>query len=145
MDAQQAAPAGGFDGTAFDPIAASEQGHTIELVNPATGKPFGATVTIVGEDAERMQEWQRRFFDRVQREERLSKKSGRPIERSYDDLQEQLVQKAVAHTTGWSGFFAAGQEIPFSPSAAEGVFRRQRWLRDLVLEEARVLGNFVRR
>lgn len=91
-----------------------------------------------------MHEWNRRLYDRVQREERMAKKSGRPVERSFDELQEHLVKKAAALTIGWTDVLIDGRPAECAPINAEGLYRSQRWLRDLVLEEARVLGNFVK-
>lgn len=91
-----------------------------------------------------MHDWNRRLYDRVQREERMAKKSGRPVERSFDELQEHLVKKAAALTIGWTDVLIDGRQAECAPINAEGLYRSQRWLRDLVLEEARVLGNFVK-
>jgi hypothetical protein len=135
----------GLDIASFNASPEADVGYTLQLVHPATGAPLGASITIAGEESERMQEWSRRLFERVQRDERLAKKAGRQIERSFDELQEQLVQKAAALTLAWSGMLMDGRPAEFTPANVERVYRAQRWLRDLVLEEARVLGNFVKR
>lgn len=135
----------GFDSSQFDLTTEADEGHEIEVIDPRSGRTFDARITIVGEYSPRIEAWQRQLFERRAREERLAKKSGRSVEMGFDELQEQLVQKASAHTIGWTGIYENGQPVPFSDAAAQAIYRKQRWLRDLVLEEARVLSNFSSR
>lgn len=135
----------GFDFGAFDLTTPAEEGFELDVVDPASGKPFGASITIVGEHSDRAEQWKRRFFDRVQAKKRQAEKAGRAYEPTYDELQEQLVQQAVALTIGWKGFLDGGQPVPFSEDAVTKVYRKHDWLRDLVIAESRTLGNFKRR
>lgn len=145
MDTTKTGRLEAFDSGAFDLTTAAEDGHFLDVVDPRTGKAFDARITIVGEYSPRIEEWQRRLFERRAREERLAKKAGRSVEMTFDELQEQLVQKAAAHTIGWAGILENGQPLPYSDAAAQAIYRKQRWLRDLVLEEAKVLSNFSSR
>lgn len=141
---QQSDPAG-FDFGAFDLRGPADEGYEIDIVHPATGKPFGATITIVGEHSSRFLDWKRRLVTRLQEKRRRAEKQGRSYEPSWDELQEELAQQAAVLTVGWKGVVENGQPAPFSEEAALRIYRKQDWLRDLVISESRVLGNFAPR
>lgn len=133
-----------LDVNALDTRAAAERGYAMEVMHPVTGKPLGATVNVLGEDAGPVGEYRhRRRLERMEREQAATI-GGKPAPIDPAEIDAQLVEAAVVRTIGWSGLVENGVDIPFSPEAARRVYAKLNWLRDAVLEASGQLGNFMR-
>lgn len=121
---------------------ACEAGHTFEPVWPGTSKGIGATITVRGPHSDAIRQHAEGAI--AQARDRAMVTRGAQQQATVEQLEQQLIDTAVAYTMGWGGIAEAGTLITFSPEAARRFYRAQPWIREQVLEQGRDLGNFVK-
>ncbi len=123
-----------FDLASLDTGAAADTGAEMKVMHPTSGavlvqdggKPI--TIILVGEDSER-----HRRAVRVNSDRRLKRQtSGRPVQMTAEELENDSLELVVSCTIGWSGVVLDGVEVPFSVDSARMVYKRLRWLREQV-------------
>lgn len=107
--------------------AACEQAHEFEVVSPKTGKPMGVFISVLGDGAQKVQD----FTAKEQNKRRSS--AGRTVEEDTDSL----IESAVTRTVGWRDIVE-----PFSLENARKLYRSNPMVRNQVLVASGTAGNF---
>lgn len=130
------APVPALDLSAFDLQAEAERGATMPVLNPKTGAPTGATISVYGQDARGYRVAARRIADEI----------AANFEREPTDPDDALLlgraREAAAAITDWDGIVVDGEVVDCTIESAVEVLRRYPWLADQVLTFIRSRGNF---
>jgi hypothetical protein len=127
-----------IDITKLDAVADSERGFELELKH-ADGEDVGLTLIVLGKHADVVMQWQKKLFQKLQREESLNKKRGKETELDIDEVQERTIESALIRVTGWQG---AQQE--FSKDLLKGLFKRNPHFVTQVIEASDTDANFTK-
>jgi hypothetical protein len=130
----------GIDILSLDQVSAADTPFEFE-VKDAAGQPMGLFLSILGNDADRVQKFTRRKVNEDRRNQLLRMKKGKldeftPIE---SDI-EYSIEACLVRTVGWRG-----AKQSFSADLARTLFERNRFIRDQVLEESANAANFLQR
>lgn len=133
-----------FDVESVDVAAACEAGHEFEPTHPLTGEPLGAFITVRGWESAIVS---RHLAERARADAQraaIARRRGQPApELAPEEAEARAIELAVACTISWRLFRRGGAELAFSPEAARTWYAKHAWLGLQVIDEARVLGNFV--
>lgn len=134
-----------FDLSSFRPTSdLCEVGYSFEPRLPGGESGIGATITVCGPQSAAVRAHNEARYDMARRREAMAKKRGKEVDSiGLAEIEGALIDLAVAHTTGWTGFVDGGQPVPFTPQAARDLYTKHPWLRDQVLAEGQELGNFL--
>lgn len=120
----------------FDLQGEAERGSTMPVLNPRTGAPTGATISVYGIDSRAYRVALRRIRDEV----------AANFEREPTDEDDGLLlgraREAAAAAHAWEGIAVKGDRLDFSTENAVEAFRLYPWLADQVLVYVRARGNF---
>lgn len=121
-----------LDLTTLDTSTAAEAGAIMTVQHPVTGAVLtqddgsAMTITFAGEDSERY-----RSATRAATNRRLkAQQSGRQMQLSAEELENDALERIVACTIGWNGIGVSGEALPFSPDNARALFKKLAWLRE---------------
>ncbi|MDA8114987.1 MAG: hypothetical protein M0Z43_09725 [Acidithiobacillus sp.] len=121
----------------FDTVTGSNHGTEIELLTK-DGDPSGVKVRILGPDSD---EAIRADRAATLRNMKLHQKGAS----NRIDVQQDVIEKLVSVTTGWSGMPGDdGKDRPFSKDAAREVYANYPAIRRDVLREHEDTRNFTR-
>lgn len=133
-----------FDLAQFDVTAAANNGATLQLRHPATGKKLedaeGApiTITLAGSDSDAYRKAQRQITNRRLAE---TKKRG-GLKLTSEELEEEALDILVACTLAWSSNLVIDGEVP---SNARKIYQRLPWAKEqadeFIADRAAFLGN----
>lgn len=98
----------------------------VPLVNPKTGLPTGAFITLAGPEHPARR---KRSMDIARQVRATLQRRGRLDSDPEDDMAESIDLLVIA-TLGWSGLSRGGKPIPFSPEAARELYKdpRSQWV-----------------
>lgn len=123
----------------------AEAGYEFELKLPEVNTPTGAFVTVRGAMSPVVKAFARKKFTEMQNREQMAKKRGRtPDEMGIEDLEAMAVESAVTRIISWKGISENGVEIPFTKEVAEKILNKHSWIREQILAESDMLGNFIK-
>lgn len=134
-----------LDLSAFSVASQSEAGYKMPVLHPVTKQPFdGVFITVRGNESPHVQKWVRSKLNARQQEEiRLARMKKQIDPLTIAEAEDYAAEAAAVRIMGWDGIEDGGKPVPFTHEAAVGIFKRETWLRDQVLEAAGDLGNFV--
>lgn len=118
-----------FDLSQFDTVAAANQGATLHLRHPATGKKLEdaegnpITITLAGSDSDLYRKAQRQITNRRLNE---TKKRG-GLKMTSEELEEEALDILVACTLGWSSNLVIDGEVPAN---ARKIYQRLPWTKE---------------
>lgn len=128
----------GFNLNKNDLVQQAEDGYEFELTHPDTNEGLGGFITVRGARSKTIENFNRKKMNEYLREEQAQKAKGKQQHKTYEDLEETLVARAVLSVISWREFNETvdGKEvpIPFSKERATELFTAQPWMRDQVLE-----------
>jgi hypothetical protein len=134
----------GLDLSKVNVSALSEVGHEFELSLPEVGTKMDAFIKVRGANSKVALKFQSRRYNEQQVKENIAKKRGKEVEPMLmEDLDKFLVDLAVNRTIGWRGITDDGEDVPFTPENAERVYSEHTWIRDAVIQESNLVGNFL--
>lgn len=113
-----------LDLSSLDTVARADAGAVLTLVHPITNENLGITIMLEGMDSATY----RRATAAVAN--RRDKSSFRKL--TLEQLREEGIATLAACTRGWQGVRVDGQDIPFTPSAANSLYSRFPWIREQV-------------
>lgn len=115
---------------------------TIDVLNPETKAPTGATVTLAGPD----HPTSRAIVLSTQRRIRKAlEKTGRLTLDDPEVEEASRLDELVARTLGWEGFSDDdGKAMPCTPESARAVYSGCRWLRLQLMGAMNDSANFIR-
>jgi hypothetical protein len=124
--------------TQFDTRESAERGFEMQLINPRTGEKIEAWITVRGADSNAYRERQRvQQKERIERAARVQRVAVTP-----EELEESALELLAAATVGWRGINLDGEALGFSFDAAVKLYRRFRWIAELVDRAINDRGNF---
>lgn len=134
-----------LDLSTFNVSSQSEAGYKMPVLHPVTREPFeGVYITVRGNESPQVQKWVRaKISVRQQDEIRLARMKKTVDPMTVAEAEDYAAEAAAVRVIGWSGLEDGGVPIPFTHEGAIGIFKRETWLRDQVLEASGDLGNFV--
>ena len=124
----------------FDQVSASETPFEFQLKR-ADGNPSGVFLSILGDDAEKVQKFTTRRVNEDRRQMVLRAKSRKQDE--YTPIEDDIsfaIEAAVIRTVGWRGL-----KEPFSAENARKLFTSSKDARAQVMEESAKAANFMQR
>ena len=134
----------GFDLALLDTKAASEHSFPLQLRHPHTDEPLGAVIHIVGDECEAVRDFTRKLMQKTQSRESLARKRGKDVVPQLEELEEAVVDSAVARTTGWDDLWLGGEAVVFSEQKARELYAQYEWIRTQVMDASKDLGNFIK-
>ncbi|MGQ5524254.1 hypothetical protein ACUHMQ_13485 [Chitinimonas sp. PSY-7] len=113
-----------------------------ELVDPKTGRPVGASITLAG------QEHPKRMAMVNARHRKMRHdiaKHGRVQPTDPEEDVERLVNELVTCTLGWEGFMRDGKPVPCTPEEVRALYANPKrgWLRLQVQTFLNENTNFI--
>lgn len=129
-----------FDIDAYEDVQAGD----IQLKDPATGAPTGATITLAGPEHPARRKID---LDRQRRVRAALQKTGKLQLQDPEEDEADETDLLVACTLGWRGLALAGQELAFSREAAARLYTdpKRRWLRAQVVAALNEREAFIKR
>lgn len=108
-------------------------------VKDASGAPMEFWLQILGEDSEKVQKFLLRKVNEDRRAMALSAKKGKGEFSPVENDVEFVIESCLVRTVGWRG-----AEESFSEDLARLLFKRNKHIRNQVLEESANAANFTR-
>lgn len=114
------AKAKSFDIAALDTISACNKPAEVEIFHPATGKPTGVFISVLGKDSDVFRARMRALAD----ETIAAAAQGQ----RQDDAERRTVETLAAATTGWrtgddAALILSGERLEFSEANARRVYQ----------------------
>jgi hypothetical protein len=134
-----------LDLSTLDTAKAAEQGSTLEVKHPTTGRVLAdgdgraVTLTLAGADSQRARKAERFALNR-----RLRQGSRRGVGVTADELDDDALDLLSACTLAWSGFAVDGAELECNPENARRLYRQFPWLREQAQAFVDDRSNFLR-
>lgn len=127
-----------FDISALDVTSHSEEGTTVEIVNPKSGDKTGIVISVKGAFSARFQE----MIARQKKREAMRQKNAvaRAVAEDEDDTSQVLSEV----TTGWTGMVENGKDVPFTKAEALRIYERYPVIRGQVLSAVLDVANFIK-
>jgi hypothetical protein len=123
----------------FDAVAESEIGFDL-ILKDTNGNETGVILVIIGKNADAVTNWQRREFNKLQREASMAQRRGKePPQMTIEELRDYNMQNAVLRVRGWKN---VTQE--FSPELLKKVIERNPHFLDQIIEASDDVGNFTK-
>ncbi len=122
--------------TNYDLAADAENGFSLELIDPKTGKKAGVTIEVIGSDSK---VYRKAKNDSLRR---MSKaiKDGKEIDNDVESVK--LYAPCV---TGWSGFTWGGESFEYSKDNAVKLLTQFGWIIDQVSVAVEKRSNFTKK
>lgn len=128
----------------LDPAAACAKGYELELVHPASKRPLGIFITVLGAESPEYQRHVRARVEEGQERHAAAERRGEsPKPLTLDQIDKRAAALLAAVTTGWRGVVWEGAEMPFTEANARKVYESRRFVRDQVDRAVHDLGNFM--
>lgn len=122
-----------------------EKGYEFELLLPEIKTPTGAFITVRGLQAKSVRSWARREYAELQQRELVAKRRGREVDPiSLEEGEDYMVESAVQRIIGWREIKDGGVPVEFSADSARRILKEHSWIRDQVIQESDLLGNFIK-
>lgn len=106
----------------FDYETKAEQGFDVDILHPATAKPTGITINLVGKDSQ--------TFERAQTKFQRAMKDVADDDR--DAALKASCQLLADCTRGWDGLDENGKPVKFTTAAAVDIYTRYKGIREQV-------------
>ena len=132
----------GIDLAQFDTVAACNKGAVMEVLDPYTGEPTGASITLAGVDSDVYQKAQRENQDQMFRQMERGR-GPRASRLSGDEIQAQVQHVLARCTMAWDGVAWEGRDLDCSYQNARMLYERLPWLRVQVLNWTEDRANFL--
>lgn len=126
-----------FDLSNYEASAdAQEAGLAVELLDPSTGEPVGATITVCGPDSRRARKARQAAIQAV-----LDGKPGRDL--GDADMIEVGTQMLARCVLSWTGLRWGGKDMECTVENALSVFGRFPWIEAQIDRKASDRRNFT--
>ena len=115
---------------------------SVEILNPQTKRPTGATITLAGPDHPKARSIALTAQRRVRKQ---LEKTGRLTLDDPEVEEDSRLEELVARTIGWTGIADdGGKEMPCTAENARKLYAGVTWLRLQLMEAMNDRGNFIR-
>jgi len=119
----------------------AESGFKMEIVNPATGVPVGATITIAGTDSKIYQDAQHKIANK--RMKRMNNRGGMKFALTSEEVEMESIELLSRCTLGWDNIDWEGAPLKFSMENAKMIYTELLWLREQCVVAMEDRSNFL--
>jgi hypothetical protein len=130
-----------MDLTSLSTTEKSESGFKMEIVNPATGVPIGASITIAGTDSKTYQDAQHKISNK--RMKRMNNRGGVKFNLTSEEIEFESIELLARCTLGWDNIDWEGSPLKFSLENAKMVYTELLWLREQCVAAMEDRSNFL--
>jgi len=116
-------------------------GFKMEIVNPATGVPTDASITIVGIDSKVYQEAQHRIANK--RMKRMNNRGSLKFNLTSEEVEIESIELLARCTLGWDNIDWEGSPLKFSLENAKMIYSELLWLREQCVAAMEDRSNFL--
>lgn len=119
----------------LDVVSAAEMGAEVILRHPGTDEPLDIKFKVVGKDSKRVYNALRVVGNR-----RLNSNTRETL----DKIEADGIALLVACTVGWENLQEDGEDVPFTPEAAQRIYKEYKWIREQVDAFVQDRANFLK-
>lgn len=130
-----------MDLTTLSTVEKAEAGFKMEIVNPATGVPVGATITLVGIDSKIYQDAQHKISNK--RMKRMNSRGGVKFALTSEEVEFESIELLARCTLGWENVDWEGSPLPFNFENAKMIYTELLWLREQCVVAMEDRANFL--
>ena len=130
-----------MDLTTLSTMEKAESGFKMEIVNPATGVPVGATITIAGTDSKIYQDAQHKIANK--RMKRMNNRGGMKFALTSEEVEMESIELLSRCTLGWDNIDWEGAPLKFSMENAKMIYTELLWLREQCVVAMEDRSNFL--
>jgi hypothetical protein len=130
-----------MDLTSLSTTEKAESGFKMEIVNPATGVPVGATITIAGTDSKTYQDAQHKIANK--RMKRMNSRGGMKFALTSEEVEIESIELLARCTLGWDNIDWEGSPLKFSLENAKMIYTELLWLREQCIAAMEDRSNFL--
>ena len=117
-----------FDFATRDVAAKAEQGAELEVLDPVTGEPVSAYITLAGADST----IHRKAAANISKRRFNSRKGFRSKDFDVEKMEAESIEILAVCTLSWKGVTVDGVPLPCSRDNAIKMYTRFPWLREQV-------------
>ena len=130
-----------MDLTTLSTVEKAEAGFKMEIVNPATGVPVGATITLAGIDSKIYQDAQHKISNK--RMKRMNSRGGVKFALTSEEVEFESIELLARCTLGWENVDWEGSPLPFNFENAKMIYTVLLWLREQCVVAMEDRANFL--
>lgn len=119
----------------------AETGSRMEIVNPATGVPIGAFITLTGTDSKTYQVAQHKIANK--RMKRANRGNGMRFMPTSEEVEVESIELLARCTLGWENIEWEGNELSFNYENAKMIYTELLWLREQCVAFIEDRPNFL--
>lgn len=138
----------------LDAGTACETPFEFELAHPATKKPLGVFVSVIGMESDDQKTWFRQKLNRERRKDFEAKRKNQPLEpNSFEEDEAETIEMCARLMRGWRTVLDGKSEpvihwdkekLEFNADNAARWLARFQWVRPQIIEEANAVGNYLK-
>lgn len=142
-----------LDFDSLDTTAANDKGFELELLNPATKKPLGVFLSIIGTESAEVKAEMRREINRERvKDFQAARKGGAAEPKTIEEQEADTIRLAARLCKGWRTvkdgksekvIYWKGEKLDFNPDNLNHWLSTFGWARLQIIEAAGDLGNFL--
>ena len=134
----------GFDLSKNNFAEKAESGYEFELVIPEIQQHTGAFVTVLGIESKIVKNYNRKKFQEMQQREIMANKRKKELDpMTLEEAEDLAIDAAFVRLISWKGVEEDGKALVFNEENAKKVLREHSWIREQILTESGMLGNFM--
>ena len=130
-----------MDLTSLSTTEKAESGFKMEIVNPATGVPVGASITLAGTDSKIYQDAQHKIANK--RMKRMNSRGGMKFALTSEEVEFESIELLARCTLGWDDVDWEGSPLKFSLENAKMVYTELLWLREQCVVAMEDRSNYL--
>lgn len=135
----------GVDIGELDLVSASDVAFEFEVVSPKDERGLGVFISVVGENADRVQRVLRGEFNRRRKLEVQMQKRNKQEATPIEEDEQLAIESCVARTVGWRGLTKGGAEFPFTAENARKLYTSNSAIRAQVAAASNNVANFSKK
>ena len=141
-----------MDISKIDVVGASNNGVTVDIINPSTNEALGLSIVVVGamstnykDDMAMLYAELEDYTEQNKVADDASRKDKAKANIKINKYDEELTAKFLAkYTKSWYGMVENGKEIPFSEKEAERIYLEYPIIRGQVQKAMLDISNFFK-
>jgi hypothetical protein len=118
-----------FDLASIDTVKDANQGTTVELYHPSSGKDLGILINILGKDSDKFRQIQ---TEQSRRRTAKLQKTGFRAGLTSSDFDSDAIELLASCTTGWENMVIDKKDVPFTRENAVAIYTQYPWIKEQV-------------
>lgn len=121
----------------------AEIGYKFEVKLP-DGSSTGFYITVRGNQSPKIKQFSKELFTKTQIKDQVAKRKGKTDQIiDLDEVEQTLVESAVARVITWEGLEDGGKVVEPTPDNILHLMKEQDWIRKQVLDESDNDASFI--